>query len=86
MVVCPKCGSQMVAQILYGFLTYETLKILRQRKYIFGGCIPIDNTIYPDCGCLDCGYRWAKELLPATKIIKIRYKVIENGPCTFDMR
>lgn len=86
MVVCPKCGSQKVAQILYGYSIYETLKLSEQGKYIFGGCIQIDNTIQPDYGCLDCGYRWAKELLPATKIMKIRYKVTENGPCTVDRR
>ena len=41
---------------------------------------------HEDYGCLDCGYRWSKELLPATQITKIRYKVVENGPCTIDFQ
>ena len=44
----------------------------------------IDGMPHEDYGCLDCRYRWSKELLPATQITKIRYKVVENGPCTID--
>lgn len=86
MVVCPKCGSQKVAPIRYGYPTCEDTKVSEQRKRILGGCIIIDDTLQPDYGCLDCGYQWARELLPAAKIIKIRYKVTESGPCTIDMR
>lgn len=35
---------------------------------------------------MDCKYQWSKETLPATKIIEIRYKVTENGPCALDMQ
>ncbi len=52
-------------------------------KLILGECeMMIDGMPHEDYGCLDCGYRWSKELLPATQITKIRYKVVENGPCT----
>lgn len=44
----------------------------------------IDGMPHEDYGCLECRYRWSKELLPATKITKIRYKVVENGLCTLD--
>lgn len=86
MVVCPKCGSQKVAPIRYGYPTCEGLKLSEQGKFILGGHVMIDDMPLPDYGCLDCGYQWAKELLPATKIIKIRYKVTESGPCMIDMQ
>lgn len=84
MIVCPKCGSQRVAPVLYGYPTYEAFKLSEQGKLILGGCQMINDMPQPDYGCLECGYRWSKELLPATKIVKIRYRVTENGPCTVD--
>lgn len=36
MVVCPKCRSQKVAQILYGCSIYETLKYDSARLWVLG--------------------------------------------------
>lgn len=47
-----------------------------QGKLILGGCdIIIDDLPQPDYGCLDCKFEWAPELLPASYMVKIRFKV-----------
>ena len=84
MVVCPKCRSDRTAPILYGYPSYEAFEAEERGELILGGCEMIDGMPHEDYGCLDCRYRWSKELLPATQITKIRYKVVENGPCTID--
>lgn len=84
MVICPKCRSDRTAPILYGYPSHEAFEAEERGELILGGCEMIDGMPHEDYGCLDCGYRWSKELLPATQITKIRYKVIENGPCTID--
>ena len=84
MVVCPKCRSDRTAPILYGYPSHEAFEAEERGELILGGCEMIDGMPHEDYGCLDCRYRWSKELLPATQITKIRYKVVENGPCTID--
>ena len=84
MVVCPKCRSDRTVPILYGYPSHEASEAEERGELILGGCEMIDGMPHEDYGCLDCGYRWSKELLPATQITKIRYKVVENGPCTID--
>ena len=86
MVICPKCRSDRTAPILYGYPSHEAFEAEERGELILGGCEMIDGMPHEDYGCLDCGYRWSKELLPATQITKIRYKVVENGPCTIDFQ
>lgn len=35
----------------------------------------IDDLPQPDYGCLHCKFEWAPELLPASDIVKVRFKV-----------
>lgn len=84
MVICPKCKSEKTAPILYGYPSPDAFEAAERGEIILGGCELIDGRVHEDYGCADCGYQWAKELLPATKITKMRYKVIENGLCTLD--
>lgn len=86
MVVCPKCSSKRTAPIIYGFPDSELIELSERGKIIFGGCGLIDDQIHPDYGCLECECHWAKELLPADKVLKIRYKVMEQALCTIDMQ
>lgn len=73
---CPKCGSSNVCEILYGMPTGEAYELAEQGKLILGGCdIIIGDLPQPDYGCLDCKFEWAPELLPASYMVKIRFKV-----------
>lgn len=86
MVICPKCSSEKTAPILYGYPSHAFFEAEEHGEIILGGCEMIDGMPHKDYGCLGCGFRWSKELLPATMITKIRYKVVENGLCTLDSR
>lgn len=86
MVICPECESKRTAPIIYGYPSSELFSLSEQDKVFLGGCGWIDDQIHPDYGCLDCKCQWAKELLPAEKVTKIRYKVMEQGLCTIDMQ
>lgn len=83
-VICPKCKSEKTAPILYGLPADEMLEASKRGEIIFGGCAVTDDMPQPDYGCTECGFRWSDELLPATHITKIRYKVVENGPCPLE--
>lgn len=84
MVVCPECGSNRTVPIIYGVPDSRLIELSESGKIIFGGDYLIDDQIHPDYGCLECEYHWAKELLSADKVLKIRYKVMEQGLCTID--
>ena len=86
MVICPKCRSTKTVPILYGYPSHEAFEAAERGEIFLGGCELINGMPHEDYGCLECRYRWSKELLPATKITKIRYKVVENGLCTLDSR
>lgn len=43
---------------------------------MLGGCMIGPGQ--PDCGCLDCDYRWSLETLPVTAITKVRFKIWER--------
>lgn len=81
-IICPKCKSEHVASILYGYPSHEAFEMAEKGEILLGGCevMPGDS----DMGCLDCEYRWSKESLPASAIKKIRYKVWQNGPGFID--
>ncbi len=82
MVKCPQCGSKHVAPIMYGLPTYEGFEVSAKEEVILGGCEVYEGQ--PDYGCFDCNFQWSKGSLPKEAITKIRFKVIENGPCFID--
>jgi hypothetical protein len=51
--ICPSCGSQNAAQIVYG---EPSLNYLDANPVILGGCIVFPDS--PTTCCLDCDYRW----------------------------
>lgn len=86
-VKCPICGSTNVCEILYGMPTGEAYELAEQGKLILGGCeIIIDDLPQPDYGCLDCKFEWAPELLPASDIVKIRFKVWTSRGMSEDLQ
>lgn len=76
---CPRCKSQKVMPIIYGIPAEDVLEESLAGNVIFGGEGFDDGE--PDYGCLSCDYRWSKETFFEKDITKIRFKVVENGPC-----
>ncbi len=82
MVKCPKCKSEHVAPIMYGYPMFEAFEAAERGEIILGGCVVEMGN--PDYGCLDCEFRWSKGSLTKEAITKVRFKVVENGPCDID--
>jgi len=58
---CPKCGSEKVAEIAYGWfpqLTDELDQALKNGTITLGGCVTDHNA--PRWECKECGKNWGK--------------------------
>jgi len=54
---CPKCKSNNVAQIFWGYANIESMEeSLEKKEIVLGGCMVTDND--PEWECNDCGNRW----------------------------
>ncbi len=53
---CPKCDSEKVVPIVYGFPTDETMEAARRGEVSLGGCIIMGDD--PNRECQDCGHQW----------------------------
>lgn len=57
---CPKCGSEDVAEVVYGLipaLSEDLKRNLSEGKIVLGGCC-VDS--YGRWQCNRCEYRWGK--------------------------
>lgn len=55
-ILCPKCQSVDILEIVFGYPTYETMKDYKHGKIALGGCC-IDKNI-PRWQCTKCNNRW----------------------------
>lgn len=55
-MVCPECGSDKVATILYGLITFEPENF--PERYNMGGCEVFDDS--PLYHCDDCHHEWGR--------------------------
>jgi hypothetical protein len=58
MKTCPKCKSEKIATIVYGYPADEEefLQLVAEKKIVPGGCCIGEND--PKLECTDCNYRW----------------------------
>ena len=54
--ICPKCKSNEVIDIIYGYPTQETLQSWFKKEIELGGCIV--GKEMPSHKCFGCGYQW----------------------------
>jgi hypothetical protein len=60
---CPKCASQRVAEIYYGFPAFEEIEAdLRAERIVLGGCVIGEND--PQWRCLNCNHEFG---MPSSK-------------------
>ena len=57
-IVCPKCGSDDVAEYVYGMPTPEAWKLEQEGKVIIGGCCPEEDA--PEYRCNKCKKKFGK--------------------------
>ncbi|HEY5642486.1 MAG TPA: hypothetical protein VIS31_06380 [Woeseiaceae bacterium] len=53
---CPKCRSELVVPVVFGFPTDAALGDAERGKIALGGCIVSEND--PEWRCKSCGYEW----------------------------
>lgn len=60
--VCPKCGSENIIPIIYGYPTNDMFLASDNDECILGGCcIGIDENSQKSLNeyhCKDCGFEW----------------------------
>ncbi len=54
--ICPKCKSNEVIDILYGYPTQETLQSWFKKEVELGGCIVRNEN--PHHKCKKCEHQW----------------------------
>lgn len=55
-LTCPKCASNKIIDILYGYPTEETLRSWQNKEIELGGCIIGKEK--PTKKCTKCNYEW----------------------------
>lgn len=77
--ICPKCKSENVVPIIYGYPSQEVFEEAEKENIKFGGCdILIDGFAMPDRFCKDCENKWCVDRLEADAIKKVRFKYWSN--------
>ncbi len=58
--ICPKCGSERVARILYGLPIFndELKRKLETGEVVLGGCMVTGDD--PSWHCAECGHQWGE--------------------------
>ncbi|MBO5492178.1 MAG: hypothetical protein II965_08450 [Pyramidobacter sp.] len=53
---CPKCGSENVQDVVYGYLPFDLARSREEGRVVWGGLfMPEDAKAHQ---CADCGERW----------------------------
>ena len=53
---CPRCGSERVLPIEYGYPSDRMIEACNAGKIVLGGCCIMPH--YPDHACDSCGHIW----------------------------
>lgn len=80
--ICPKCKSENIVPIMYGYPSYEAFEEAEKGNIKLGGCeVLIDDLAMPDKYCKDCEYEWSLDRLDSDAITKVRFKYWSNWGC-----
>ena len=59
--ICPKCKSNNVISIMYGYPAPEAMEEAEKGNLKLGGCEVFIGGGQPDRFCKDCGHEWCVE-------------------------
>ena len=76
--ICPKCKSNNIIPILYGYPAPEAMKEAEKGNLKLGGCEVLIGGGQPDRFCKDCEYEWCVENFLVEDIVKIRFRYWSN--------
>lgn len=75
---CPKCKSDSVVPIIYGYPGPELWKEEEKGNVKLGGCEFIVGGFMPDRFCKECKYEWCVDDFLAEDIVKVRFRYWKN--------
>ena len=77
--ICPKCKSDNIIPIAYGYPAKETMELADAGKVKLGGCqVYIDGCQMPDKFCKTCEHEWSMDHFVAEDIVKVRFRYWAN--------
>ena len=79
--ICPKCKSNAVIPIIYGYPAPEDVAEAEKGHLKLGGCKEFIGVGRPDRFCKDCGHEWYIENFLVEDIVKIRFRYWSNWGC-----
>ena len=75
--ICPKCKSENIIPIMYGYPASEAMEAAVAGELKLGGCeVYIDGCDMPDKFCKDCEFEWSVDHFLAEDIVKVRLNKI----------
>jgi hypothetical protein len=81
--ICPKCKSNNVVPIVYGFPAPNALEEAEKGNVKLGGCLvyDIDGCGMADRYCRECEYEWCIDDFLVEDITKVRFRYWSNWGC-----
>lgn len=77
--ICPKCKSNNVIPIMYGYPAPDAMEEAEKGNLKLGGCeIYIDDCKMPDRYCKDCEFEWSIDRLGVEDVTKVRFRYWSN--------
>ena len=78
-IICPKCKSENIIPILYGYPGPDAEEAAGRGEIKLGGCmINVDGCDMPDRFCRDCEHEWSVDHFVAEDIVKVRFRYWSN--------
>ena len=81
--ICPKCKSNNVIPIMYGYPAPEAMEEAEKGNLKLGGCMiyDIDGGGMADRYCEDCENEWCVDDFLVEDIVKVRFRYWSNWEC-----
>ena len=79
--ICPKCKSNNVIPIMYGYPAPEAMEEAEKGNLKLGGCEVFIGGGQLDRFCKDCEHEWCVENFLVEDIVKIRFRYWSNWGC-----
>ena len=76
--VCPKCKSNNIIPIMYGYPTHDAFKEAEKGNIKLGGCEVFIGGGQPDRFCKVCEHEWCVDDFLVEDILKIRFRYWSN--------
>ncbi len=79
--ICPKCKSNNIIPIMYGYPAPEAFEKAEKGNLKLGVCEIFIGGGQPECFCKDCEHKWCVDDFLVEDIVKVRFRYWSNWGC-----